>query len=340
MINIETKKLPASRLEIKGSISAEEFKSYRPKAVAELGSKIKLDGFRPGHVPEKVLIEKIGESLILEEMAELALAKTYPEILREHKIDALDRPEIKITKMAMGDELAFTIETDIYPEVTLPDYAKALTKVKREKPAKATDEEVKKVIDELLAGHADHLPKDAEGKPTTELTDELAAHFGDFKSASELTDRIRQNITTDKEWRARDKERLEIIKNITAAIETELPLSMIQGELDKMMAELKASIEQSGFPFADYLKQVNKTEADLRGAWEEQAKERVKFGLFTNALAEAEKLYPAEDKLAEMITALKKDYPDVAEERLKAYAASSLATGAVWQKLEDAIKKD
>ena len=340
MINIETKKLPASRLEIKGSISAEEFKSYRPKAVAELSSKIKLDGFRPGHVPEKVLIEKIGESLILEEMAELALAKTYPEILREHKIDALDRPEIKITKMAMGDELAFTIETDIYPEVTLPDYAKALTKVKREKPAKATDEEVKKVIDELLAGHADHLPKDAEGKPTTELTDELAAHFGDFKSASELTDRIRQNITTDKEWRARDKERLEIIKNITAAIETELPLSMIQGELDKMMAELKASIEQSGFPFADYLKQVNKTEADLRGAWEEQAKERVKFGLFTNALAEAEKLYPAEDKLAEMITALKKDYPDVAEERLKAYAASSLATGAVWQKLEDAIKKD
>jgi len=340
MINIETKKLPASRLEIKGSISAEEFKSYRPKAVAELGSKIKLDGFRPGHVPEKVLIEKIGESLILEEMAELALAKTYPEILREHKIDALDRPEIKITKMAMGDELAFTIETDIYPEVTLPDYAKALTKVKREKPAKATDEEVKKVIDELLAGHADHLPKDAEGKPITELTDELAAHFGDFKSASELTDRIRQNITTDKEWRARDKERLEIIKNITAAIETELPLSMIQGELDKMMAELKASIEQSGFPFADYLKQVNKTEADLRGAWEEQAKERVKFGLFTNALAEAEKLYPAEDKLAEMITALKKDYPDVAEERLKAYAASSLATGAVWQKLEDAIKKD
>ena len=340
MINIETKKLPASRLEIKGSISAEEFKSYRPKAVAELGSKIKLDGFRPGHVPEKVLIEKIGESLILEEMAELALAKTYPEILREHKIDALDRPEIKITKMAMGDELAFTIETDIYPEVTLPDYAKALTKVKREKPAKATDEEVKKVIDELLAGHADHLPKDAEGKPTTELTDELAAHFGDFKSASELTDRIRQNITADKEWRARDKERLEIIKNITAAMETELPLSMIQGELDKMMAELKASIEQSGFPFADYLKQVNKTEADLRGAWEEQAKERVKFGLFTNALAEAEKLYPAEDKLAEMITALKKDYPDVAEERLKAYAASSLATGAVWQKLEDAIKKD
>ncbi len=340
MINIETKKLPASRLEIKGSISAEEFKSYRPKAVAELSSKIKLDGFRPGHVPEKVLIEKIGESLILEEMAELALAKTYPEILREHKIDALDRPEIKITKMAMGDELAFTIETDIYPEVTLPDYAKALTKVKREKPVKATDEEVKKVIDELLAGHADHLPKDAEGKPITELTDELAAHFGDFKSASELTDRIRQNITADKEWRARDKERLEIIKNITAAMETELPLSMIQGELDKMMAELKASIEQSGFPFVDYLKQVNKTEADLRGAWEEQAKERVKFGLFTNALAEAEKLYPAEDKLTEMITALKKDYPDVAEERLKAYAASSLATGAVWQKLEDAIKKD
>ncbi len=338
MFGITTKKLPGSRLEIKGAVPAEEFKSYRSKAVAELGSKIKLDGFRPGHVPEKVLVEKLGEGVILEEMAELALAKAYPEILKSEKIDALDRPEIKITKMAMGDDLAFTIETDVYPEVKLPDYKKIIAELTPLKAEAATDDEVNKVVDELLASHADHLPKQVEGE-SLKLTDELVSHFGEFTNAKELTDRIRQNLTTDKEWKVRDKNRVEIIKKIAAAMEVELPQAMIAGELDKMMAELKGSIERSGFPFEDYLKQINKTEVDLRGAWDEQAKERIKFGLFTNALSEAEKLYPDEAKLAEAVAELKKDYPDVAEARLKAYAGSALANDAVWEKLEDLTKK-
>ncbi|MDO8183579.1 MAG: trigger factor [bacterium] len=279
MFGLTTKKLPQSRLEIKGAVGAEEFKSYRGKAVAGLSAKLKLPGFRPGHVPEKVLVEKLGEGAILEEMAELALAQAYPEILREHKIDALDRPEIKITKMAMGDELAFTIETDVYPEVTLPDYEKLVKTIAKEE--------------------------------------------------------VKDDASEEDKWRAKDKYRLALIKTITTAMTVELPRSLVQGELEKMLAELKASIEHAGFPFHDYLKQINKTEADLRGAWEEQAKERVKFGLFTNALAGQEQLYPDEIKIKTGVEELKKHYPEVAEARLRTYVASSLATTAVWQKLEN-----
>lgn len=313
MSKVEIKKLPTSRLEIKGAVPAEQFKSYRPKAVAHFSEKVKIDGFRPGKVPEAVLLEKIGESVILEEMAELALAEAYPKIILDNKIDALGRPEIKITKMAIGDDLAFTIETDVYPQIKLPEYEKLVKEVEVEKVEEVTEEEVTKVIEELKAHGQD--------------------------KAEEYRDKIKHNLTHEKEWKAKDKYRLSIIKKLTAALETEVPKSLVEGELDKMLAELKGSIEQSGYPFADYLKQINKTEEELRGAWEEQAVERVKFGLFTNALAEQEQLYPTEEKIKEGVEELKKHYPEAAEARLRAYVASSLAGDAVWHKLEELAKK-
>lgn len=308
MSPIETKKLPNSRLEIKGEVSAEEFKGYRPRALAHFAEKVKIDGFRAGKVPEAVLLEKIGESVILEEMAELALAEAYPRIILDNKIDALGRPEIKITKMAIGDALAFTIETDVYPEVKLPDYEKLVKEVKAVTPEAVTDEELEKVIAELKA----HGQEKAE----------------------EYRDKIKHNLTHEKEWKAKDKYRLGVIKKITEALSVEMPMSMVEGELDKMLSELKGSIEQSGYPFAEYLKQIGKTEEELRAVWQDGAKERVKFGLFTNALAEKEKLYPTEDKIKEGVEELKKQYPEVAEARLRAYVASSLSGEAVWQKLE------
>ena len=55
-------------------------------------------------------------------MAELTLNRHYPKILTEHKIDAIGRPSINLTKIAAGNPLGFTITTAIYPEVVLPDY--------------------------------------------------------------------------------------------------------------------------------------------------------------------------------------------------------------------------
>ncbi len=71
--NIKISKLPQSQVKIEGAVPADVFSSFRKKALETLNNQVSLDGFRKGKVPENILISKIGETPILEEMAELAV---------------------------------------------------------------------------------------------------------------------------------------------------------------------------------------------------------------------------------------------------------------------------
>ena len=90
--NIEIKKLEKSRVEITASIDKDYFKTFRNQALSNINNEITIDGFRKGKIPENILIQKVGEMTILEEMAELALSKAYPEIIIKEKIEAIGRP--------------------------------------------------------------------------------------------------------------------------------------------------------------------------------------------------------------------------------------------------------
>src|SRR3989344_243976 len=57
-----------------GEIPVELFMSYWGSAVKELGEDAHIEGFRSGHIPEKVLVQNVGESAVLYEMAERTLA--------------------------------------------------------------------------------------------------------------------------------------------------------------------------------------------------------------------------------------------------------------------------
>ncbi|MCX6731551.1 MAG: trigger factor, partial [Candidatus Parcubacteria bacterium] len=121
---LEIKLLPGSEVEITGEISAEDFEHERAHAIIHLSEDIKIDGFRPGKAPEKVIIDKIGERNILDKMAVLTLQREYSKIIAEKKIKAIGRPSITITKIAVNNPLGFKIKTYVMPEVELPDYKK------------------------------------------------------------------------------------------------------------------------------------------------------------------------------------------------------------------------
>jgi hypothetical protein len=143
------KKLPDSQIEIVGHVPAEIFDSHRKKALENINKTVKIDGFRDGNAPENTLVSKVGEKTILEEMAELALSNAYPAIIIDNNIDPISRPEISITKMAMGNPLEFIIKTAVTPEVKLGDYKKIAATVPAH-PAKDNDVSEKEV-DEALA---------------------------------------------------------------------------------------------------------------------------------------------------------------------------------------------
>src|SRR3989344_718235 len=65
---LSIKKLPKSVAEIEGEIPAEDFERYYKDALKELNEKSAIPGFRAGHVPENILIEKIGDDAVLPEI--------------------------------------------------------------------------------------------------------------------------------------------------------------------------------------------------------------------------------------------------------------------------------
>lgn len=190
-LNIEIKKLSETEVGIVGEIAATDFEQYRSGALAYLKENTELPGFRKGHVPESILLERLGKMAILEEMAERALRDIYPKIIAENKIEAIDRPQISITKIADGNPLGFKILQTVLPEIKLPDY-KAITKglktpdVKESKTSGVDGERRAKIIEAILKETAIPLPAIIVERELENMVSDVKNKYGSKSSEVEL----------------------------------------------------------------------------------------------------------------------------------------------------------
>ncbi|MBM7808093.1 trigger factor [Geodermatophilus bullaregiensis] len=86
----------------------------------ELGKQVRVPGFRPGKVPNRVLDQRIGRPVVLEQVVQHAIPEVYSEVVRENSVRVLGQPDIEVTRLDDNDTLAFTAEVDVAPKVELP----------------------------------------------------------------------------------------------------------------------------------------------------------------------------------------------------------------------------
>ncbi|TYP87566.1 trigger factor [Blastococcus xanthinilyticus] len=86
----------------------------------ELGKQVRVPGFRPGKVPNRVLDQRIGRPVVLEQVVQHAIPEVYSEVIRENQVRVLGQPEIEVTRLDDNDTLAFTAEVDVAPQLELP----------------------------------------------------------------------------------------------------------------------------------------------------------------------------------------------------------------------------
>lgn len=352
----DIKKLEKSEVEITGILEAKEFEKYEGKALERIGERLELPGFRKGKAPVAVIKESVAEMELLEEMAESALQDNYMKILEENKIDAIGRPQIMITKIAKGSDLEFKIVTAVLPELKLPDYKKiAKTETSKEENKKeitVEDVELEKVIKDLRKMRAEqarppHVHSEGETEeehaaahaeiPESEypaFDDEFAKSFGKFSTAEELKEKIKSNLKIEKETEYKDKIRLAIVEEIVKQTNGEIPEILIQSETDKIMYRLQADIENSGFKFEDYLKQINKTEEDLRKEWRVEAEKRAKLQMIIHTISEKENLKPTTEEIEKDVAQITEMYKDSDPVRARAYVEQMLENEKVFTFLE------
>lgn len=337
-------------LEISCELSVADFETYREEALKSLGKEMKLDGFRPGHIPTNVLGEKLGEEQILTEMAELAISRIYPAIVTEKKIMAIGRPNVTLTKLAKDNPLGFKIKTALMPELEIADYKAIAQKINAEsqEAIEIKDEEVQAVLEDIRKSraqtdHSHHEHKEGEKcehedlpiGELPELNDEFAKSLGQFQTLEELKAKIKENLELENKQKAKDKKRVSLISEIIKASKLSIAPLLIEAEKDKMLAEMEAQISSMGLKFDDYLSHLKKTKEELREAWGEPARERVAFGLILVRIAELEKIAPTDEELKNELDYLKDHYKDVEEERLRSYAIGLINNEKVFKLLEE-----
>ena len=83
---------------------------------------VKVDGFRPGKVPLKVIKQKYSGT-ILQEVAGELMQRTFREALNQENLNPAGNPEIQTQNLALGQAMEYTATFEIYPEVELAPVA-------------------------------------------------------------------------------------------------------------------------------------------------------------------------------------------------------------------------
>ena len=102
----------------------------------------------------------------------------------------------------------------------------------------------------------------------------------------------------------------------------ELPKILIDNEINKMIEELKVSVEQSSGKFEDYLQNIKASVESLQEQFLPKAKERIKSALCIREIAQKEKIIVDEKEIEEEIKKISELYKNQ-EELLKSFTTKS-----------------
>jgi trigger factor len=118
--------LNPTRVKLTVEVPYDELKSSVDAAYKTIAGQVNIPGFRRGHVPARIIDQRVGKGAVLEEAVNNALPRFYGQAVEENQVRPLGQPTVDITDVpdpAEGGDLKFTAEVDIRPEVQLPDYS-------------------------------------------------------------------------------------------------------------------------------------------------------------------------------------------------------------------------
>ncbi len=325
--DIKITSISGSQVEITGEIKADAFEEYFEHALEYFKKNLAIPGFRKGSVPEAMILKKVGEQGILDEASEMALQHEYGHIIVDHKIAVIGRPSIEITSIGRKKPLGFKITVAVFPEIKLADYKKLAKKHAGEISVGVEEKE----IDEMLENIRKAVGKD----PLPEINDEFAKIVAGLNTVAELREKVKENLHKEKTSRESEKKRIEIGKDLVAAHTFDVPETLIEGELKKMMAQFKSHVESiDGASFTQYLKDTKKTEADIKKDWRQDAHNRVALQIILNKIAQEEKLLPTEEEIKQEMDSILSHYKDGDPDHVRAYVETILGNEKVFAFLE------
>lgn len=157
--------------------------------------------------------------------------------------------------------------------------------------------------------------KDIKVKELPALDDDFAKALG-LDSLEQLKEDFKIRMQETAEHQAEQAWEEGIVAKAVENAKTDVPMKLIEREIDHMIQEFEHNLSYQGLNFETYLQLAEKTPESVRNEFVPAAEKRVKTDLVLEAIGRAEGLEPSDDELKEKVQALIESYP--AKDRAKA----------------------
>ena len=147
----EYKKIESGKAELTVTLDGDKWAQAKKKAFNKVASKVEIKGFRKGQAPRNMLEKYVNNNEVLIEAAEMLAQNALVDGVKEHDVQLIERPELKIDKLE-DDQCVLTFVCPVKPDVKLGDYKAIEYKLEE---VKVEDKEIDDQIADLLDRKAD-----------------------------------------------------------------------------------------------------------------------------------------------------------------------------------------
>ncbi len=155
-LNVQLEKPSSITRKLTIKVPASVVTKHFERGLAEVQKHAKLKGFRPGQVPISMVRQFYGED-VRHRAFQNIVEDSFREAIREHKVNAVGRPQIEADESAAqeGKELTFTATVEVMPEIEVKSYTGvALTEGKSE----VVDADVDGLLKNFQESQAELIP--------------------------------------------------------------------------------------------------------------------------------------------------------------------------------------
>lgn len=143
MVSVESSGALERRMRVQ--VPARDIDQRVSERLKQVGRNARMEGFRPGKVPAKVIAKRYGAQVRQEVLSEL-MQSSYTQALQKEALTPAGSPSIETETAAAGEDFAYVATFEVLPEVALRD----LDKISLQVPdVSIGDEDVDRVIESL-----------------------------------------------------------------------------------------------------------------------------------------------------------------------------------------------
>ncbi len=140
-VSIETTSGLERRLTV--GVPAERVENEVNNRLKKAAKNVRLDGFRPGKVPLKVIKQRFGAGVRQEVLGEV-MSQSFYEAVNQENLRPAGQPSIEPRKMDEGSDIEFVATFEVFPDIELAD----MSGIEIERPAAdVTDADVDNMIE-------------------------------------------------------------------------------------------------------------------------------------------------------------------------------------------------